>query len=882
VFSDSNVVTHHPKRCCQLITKLLHILNTGETFSSSETMEVFFGVTKLFQSKDANLRRMVYLFIKEVADTCNPDDVIIVTSSLTKDMNSHEGLYRANSIRVLARIIDSTMLSAIERYVKQAIVDKNGLISASALLAGQTLLTKSPEIVRRWVKEVQEALNADNDMVQFHALALLYRIKHHDKLAVSKLVAQLTKGSLRSPLGVCMLIRYISALLHQDLSATNASAAYQFLEQSLRHRSEMVIFEAATAICRLPGVEASDLSPAITVLQLFLSSPKPTLRFAAMRCLSEVSMTHPLSVVKCNDDMEALIADPNRSIATLAITTLLKTGTESGVERLMKQISQFMGEIADEFRVMVIQSIRQLCAKYPQKHRVLIGFLATFLREEGGFEFKKAIVDAIVALISTIPETKESSLFHLCEFIEDCEFTALYTQILHLLGEMGPSTSAPARYIRFIYNRVILEKAVVRAAAVSALGKFGARCPDLRLSIITLLKRSLLDEDDEVRDRAALVLKVLESEPSYEPDDEQPVVASTGNSQAEFFLVQGLPMSFAALERSLKAYQARPSPGPLTLQNLPIVETSVAPQPTTGRPDLDVAGGPTAAPAAGGASQAPGAEPEDAAAGLYAEPALSHLGRVFRSSQPTELTESETEYVVKCVRHIFDAHVVLEFKVTNTIDDQQLKDVQVVVEIEEEELYQLEQSVPCQKISYGETKSCFVVLKRSTEHVIELAMFECELRFNVVEVDPSTGEPDGDEDGFPEEYPLEKLTIAVSDYIAKVSMGDFRRSWEQMGDEGEVTENFALTKFGNLVDAVVGVIDALGLQACEGTGNLSGAKADSGQHQLLLQGRFVPNIPVLARCIIKNHPQQGFVLTIGVRSDNVDVSQMISNSISDI
>lgn len=29
-------------------------------------------------------RRMMYLFIKEVAETCNPDDVIIVTSSLTK------------------------------------------------------------------------------------------------------------------------------------------------------------------------------------------------------------------------------------------------------------------------------------------------------------------------------------------------------------------------------------------------------------------------------------------------------------------------------------------------------------------------------------------------------------------------------------------------------------------------------------------------------------------------------------------------------------------------------------------------------------------------------------------------------------------------------
>ena len=39
-----------------------------------------------------------------MAETCNPDDVIIVTSSLTKDMNSREDLYKANAIRVLSKV----------------------------------------------------------------------------------------------------------------------------------------------------------------------------------------------------------------------------------------------------------------------------------------------------------------------------------------------------------------------------------------------------------------------------------------------------------------------------------------------------------------------------------------------------------------------------------------------------------------------------------------------------------------------------------------------------------------------------------------------------------------------------------------------------------
>ena len=119
-----------------LRSPLLFLLVKGDSFTSPEITEVFFGVTKLFQSTDMNLRRMMYLFIKEIAETCNKDDVIIVTSSLTKDMNTGEDLYRANSMRVLAKIIDATMLGAIERYIKQAIIDRNPFVASSALTAG--------------------------------------------------------------------------------------------------------------------------------------------------------------------------------------------------------------------------------------------------------------------------------------------------------------------------------------------------------------------------------------------------------------------------------------------------------------------------------------------------------------------------------------------------------------------------------------------------------------------------------------------------------------------------------------------------------------------------------------------------------------------------
>lgn len=131
---------------------------------------MFFAATKLFQARDPHLRRMVYLCIKDIcpgsdevsagggmgpaalpawpwpgvqrADgragrarqtsacgagrdaAARAPQVIIVTSSLMKDMNSNVDLYRANAVRVLCQIVDSQLLAQIERYLKQAVVDK--------------------------------------------------------------------------------------------------------------------------------------------------------------------------------------------------------------------------------------------------------------------------------------------------------------------------------------------------------------------------------------------------------------------------------------------------------------------------------------------------------------------------------------------------------------------------------------------------------------------------------------------------------------------------------------------------------------------------------------------------------------------------------------
>ena len=56
-------------------------------------------------------------------------------------------------------------------------------------------------------------------------------------------------------------------------------------------------------------------------------------------------------------------------------------------------------------------------------------------------------------------------------------------------------------------------------------------------------------------------------------------------------------------------------------------------------------------------------------------PEFAGLGPLFTSSQPVSLTESEAEYVVTCVKHLFEKHMVFHFTIKNTMEEEQLEQV---------------------------------------------------------------------------------------------------------------------------------------------------------------------------------------------------------------
>lgn len=84
----------------------------------------------------------------------------------------------------------------------------------------------------------------------------------------------------RSTLAQVLLVRYVAQVISESGTRQpgESGSFYDFLESCLRHKQDTVTVEAARAICNMKDVTTRELTPAVTVLQLMLSSSKPVIR----------------------------------------------------------------------------------------------------------------------------------------------------------------------------------------------------------------------------------------------------------------------------------------------------------------------------------------------------------------------------------------------------------------------------------------------------------------------------------------------------------------------------------------------------------------------------------------------------------------------------
>lgn len=853
---DFGGANSNPKKAAHLIAKILYVLGKGEKFSDNEAQDIFVQSTMLFMSPDLKLRRMLYLIIKELSETS--EEAYMAVNSLSNDMT--KGELRANAIRALRCVADLSTFNALDRHLEQCIVDKDPSISSAALVSALHLADINPEAVRRWQTKIQSAMMSSSHMVQYHALAVMYKLKYNDSLAISKLTSEST-SSFRSPLAHSLLIRYATRILQasQSVETDRGNALLKYLNTCLTYKNEMISFEAAKAICSLTFLTPAQITPAVNALHVLLInySNRSVHKFAAIRILNQLSDRHPDLVQICQDEISDMIDDSNKNIATLAITTLLKSGNLTSIENLLKQITSFMSSIADDFKIFVVDAMRLLVQKYPTKHISVIKFLNEVLRGEGGFDFKRMIAETMITIIKQQdeiengdPEVKESGISYLCDFIEDCEYTILLQKILYFLGEEGPKTKNPSQCIRYIYNRIILENPPVRATAVVTLSKFAISVPKLTSSILVLLKRSLQDTDDEVRDRAVACIESLKDQDlatyvlSEEANDDIDAVNMersllnyiNGNLQSEFSLsmVTQVVSTEKKVDKPLEALTSQPVASQIQQELF--------------KPSK-----------------------------LFAKvPFLKKLGKPFKSSEIISLTESDSDYVVNGVKHIFPTFIVFQFLVRNNVEEHILEDVDITLgELSEAEGLDadgIKVISPSKPIRFQQSENILVCIPREEgSHPTGDFPVSMNFKIRIVDVETKEEEEDVDED----DIDLETIRLSMGDYMND-EVAEFKPLWEEIGDANETKEVVEFSRTDSLQESLLRVETLLGLSSLVSTQVPEGKSL----HELFFIGKLDTSAIALIAASMKEEKKGGILLLLKVRSTDETLREKIIQSVT--
>ena len=349
------------------------------------------------------------------------------------------------------------------------------------------------------------------------------------------------------------------------------------------------------------------------------------------------------------------------------------------------------------------------------------------------------------------------------------------------------------------------------------------------------MHRAMIDEDDEVRDRATLYYHVLKEK----------------NAKLNsMYILNELPVSLSALERQLQSYLGSGCDEAFNMKTVPVtsVQTEEAPK---------------AAKAAKTISQQE----------LYAEelsriPEFESLGPLFKSSDPQKLTEAETEYQVSVVKHCFQNHILLQFNCDNTLNDQVLHNL--TIEVEGAEGYDPLSYMACEKLSYGTPGKSYTILSYPDE--ICASTLSCTMKFEVHDCDPNTG--DEDDQGFPDEYVIDDIEITIGDFIQKVVRSNFSAAWEEIGDDHEVENTYHLSTMETLEDAVAQIINFLGMMPSERSDKIPEGKV---HHILLLAGVYKDGNQLLAsaKLVLKD----GVQMQLTVRGTDPESVNIVAEAI---
>ena len=494
--------------CQQHLCRLLRAIFEGEKFTSGDTETIFFTMTQAFNNKDLLLHRLIFLALRYLK--ISPDSAIMVTQALSKDISGDMMMNRARAVRLLPHILQTDHVMSMERFIKQIVISRDAMLSCSGLSCALTLCMKGAgEMVKKWVSEIHTAssmVSTRSSDAQYLALLVLYFLRRGDGSMLRKMADQRKDIVSMGTLGSHVMIQ----VCDEANKLTGSTSSEACIVSKLKSSNAVTQIDAARAILSNEKSSAEAVSAAVTKLNSLLSAPANVTVYAALRTIAMYAPTRREEFSKCNTALERALSQADGSMSALAAMSLLHTGFESTIDRVLPSISSFATKLTVPQQAAMLRSCVEVARRHPAKLDSVLTFIWNTFRSVDEFQVQKILVDGFFYFAQNLPTSSASVFKYLCEYLEDSKFSELSVQIVNFIGKVGVQQENRSELIRCLCNRLSLEGSEMRAATIDALYSF-AKDPQWGEAVRKVIRNHLNDGDDEVRDRATLYTEIIDN-----------------------------------------------------------------------------------------------------------------------------------------------------------------------------------------------------------------------------------------------------------------------------------------------------------------------------------------------------------------------------------
>lgn len=369
---------------------------------------------------------------------------------------------------------------------------------------------------------------------------------------------------------------------------------------------------------------------------------------------------HPARAQLINNasDFESLLKNENKGIRCLSLCVLLKICKEDKLVTLLEKTFDQFKDMPDSIKIDIIESCKDLCAKFPKKMSEIMSFMWKCLRQRGEATFKEKVIEVMDELVRKTNSYYDLLFEFFCEYIEDPFSPQLTLKIIDILISHCGKVTNPRKYLRFLINRLHLDEAAIRTATIGCLGEMALTIDDLKDDVLNIIEAFCHDLEDEVRARAHYYKMILSGK--YEDPKDYLLSATQLNLIQETFQVSFL----------LKKNRVGHSEDEAALEELLALPTNLESKRYDARQVESVT------------PEAKSQNPR-ATAPVYSsenfDPKMKEFfsthddfecfGELLISCKPQKIADEDSEYFTTLRKHIFEECVVLEFKINNKDED---------------------------------------------------------------------------------------------------------------------------------------------------------------------------------------------------------------------